>query len=225
MDIYIHVEEHVTIFSGIKFADFIECTAISIENMLLLKANYVGKKHFRKFELLEGMDDISELLREDIYNYGDFCFVDYISTESVNRLSNEQIAELLYLAHIFEPLKSPFFEVLQNKFAYLSHDNGWYCKLFCKEWQISVSILLNKLQKNIQTAVCNNEYTLPKNLIEIIQKSVMSGLLVSVDLSKKQRKMCTIKLYEVGKYENPDILFNTIKRDKLPTLFEISLIN
>jgi len=122
-------------------------------------------------------------------------------------------------------LKSPFFEVLQNNFAYLSHDDGLYCKLFCKKWQSSISILFNKLQKNIQTALCNNEYTLPKNLIEAIQKLAVSGLLISLDLSKKQRKMCTVKLYEVGKHENPDILFNTIKLDKLPTLFEISLIN
>jgi len=89
VDIYVHVEEHVTIFSGIKFIDFIECTPISIENMLLLKANYVGKKHFCKFELLEGMGDISELLSEDIYDYGDFCFVDYVDTKSVNQLGND----------------------------------------------------------------------------------------------------------------------------------------
>ena len=78
-DIYIKVssEQYETILSGLWFIDFIECTPISVENILLLKSDYFSDKRCHNFELLEGQEDIGKLMRENIYDYGDFCFVDY----------------------------------------------------------------------------------------------------------------------------------------------------
>ena len=224
IELYINVsaEEHEVVLSGVKFVDFIENTPIKIENILLLKSEYFAAKNFRGFELLEGYDDISELLREDIYNYGDFSFIDYSDISSINKISEEQIAELLYLAHTHKPLKSAFFDVLQNNFVYLSHDDGWYCKLYCKELQSSTSMLINRLQKSVRSAFCNSEYTLPKSLIESIQNLSTKGLLVSLDFQKRNKGM--IKLYEVGKYDNPDILFNSLETKKPSALLEEHLI-
>ena len=130
-DIYIRVssERHEAVFSGLRFIDFINCATIPIDNILLLKSGYSSEKRCHNFELLEGQENISKLMLENIYHYGDFCFVDYAHASSVNKLNEKQIAELLYLAHMHKPLRSPFFEVLQNNFVYLAHDDGWYCKL------------------------------------------------------------------------------------------------
>lgn len=223
--IYVNVsaEEKETVFSGIKFNDFIECVPVPIENILLPSAVFVSEKYFQKFELFEGKGEIAKLLRKNIRNLGDFCFVDYADPTLVSSLSDMQVAELLYLVHMFKPLKSPFFENLQNKFAYLSHDDGWYCKLYCEEWETSVSILVNKVQRSIQKAFHNNECVLPHDAIEFIRKLSHAGLLVDLDFSMQKRNICTLKLYEVGKCENIDKLFNTIAHEKPPVSFETSL--
>jgi hypothetical protein len=225
--IYVNVcdDEQKTIFSGITFHDFIECVPIPIENILLLKSDYIGEKSCHRFELLEGRDDISKFLREGMNNYGDLCFVDYADTALVGKLAQEQVAELLYLAHMFKPLKPPFYDVLQNRLAYLSHDDGWHCNLYCKDSQIPIFILLNKLKKSIQSYLRNNECVLPNNLTEIIRKLSMKGLLIELDFSSRKRSTCTIRIFEVGKYENMDNLFNDIGHHIPPALIETEITN
>jgi len=223
MYVNISAGKGVTIFSGVSFSDFIECIPTPVENILLLKSGYLAPKNRRGFEVLEGKDNISELLREDIYSYGDFSFIDYKDADSIEQLKNEHVAELLYLAHTLEPLKSPYFEALQNKFVYLSHDDGWWCKIFCRDLQIPISIAVNKLQKSIRYALRKNEYFLPDDAIEAVQKLSAKGLLVSINLSGQKRNSCTMKFYEVGECENPDTLFNSPAHKNLPVSFEALL--
>lgn len=224
-DIYanISLEENLAFFSGISFSDLIEFIPIPVENILLLKSDYITEKSWRGFDILEGRDDISGLLRDNIHRFGDFACLDYNDIDAIKQLKNEQIAELLYLAHIHEPLISPHFEVLQNRFVYLSHDNGWYSKLFFKELQIPRTILINKIKKTIQHVIRNDEYSLPNDLIEVVEDLSMKGLLITIDLSMQRRKIYTVKLYEVGKHQNPDALFNSVEYNKLPVSFEMKL--
>ena len=222
-------ERNEAVFSGIKFADFIECTLIPIENILLLSPIDIGEKYCHNFELIEGKDNIAKLKLENIYRYGNFNFVDYANNALVNSLSKEQVAELLYLAHMYEPLKTPFFDKLQNNYAYLSHDDGWYCKLYCKEWQASTSILLNKLLKCIQQTFCDKVHSLPDSLTEKITELSTRGLLIQLDIEKQknkpgqENKCAAIKLYEVGEYENMDKLFNNLKNILSHVSYEIQL--
>jgi len=195
--INVSVEEQSVILFGIKFSDFVENTLTPIDNILLLKSGFLAPKNIRGFEVLEGHDSICGLSREDICGIGDFSFVDYSGDDSVNKLSEEQIAELLYLAHTHRPLKSAFFDVLKNNFVYLSHDDGWYCKLFCKDVQVSVSIFINTIQKKIRDFLHDSEYVLCENLVAEIRNLSTKGLIVSLDFSKQQGTEM-IQLCEVG---------------------------
>ena len=223
-------ERHEVLFSGLKFVDFIECVP-TIENILLLKDNfYKAEKSWSKFNLVEGGDQIAKLMLDDIYNYGDFCFVDYADISLINQINDEQIAELLYLSHMFKPLKSPFFEVLQNRFAYLAHDDGWYCKLYCKDQQVPISMVMNKLQKSIKNAFVANLPSLPENSDEEIFKLSTGGLLIELDFSTQKEKvsiknnvaeMAILKFYEVGEYKDMDVLFNNLEQIKPQISFEL----
>ena len=225
LEIYIKssAEKHETVFSGVTFIDFIESNPIPIENILLLKGHYWGEKSWNKFELLEGRDQIARLKREDIYNYGDFCFVDYVDAPSIDQLSEEHIAELLYLAHMFKPLRSPFFKVLQNKFAYLAHDDGWYSKLYCRDSEVSISILLNKLRKLAETALGDGAPLLPDHLVREIYKLAEAGLFIEVDVSASKSRDIIIRLYEVGEYENMDDLLFVTSDNRPPASLEMRL--
>ena len=133
--IYINASrnENRLICSGISFSNFIEHLRDPIKNIILIKGNFPGNKQIKNFELVEGEKHIAKLKKEDVYTYGDFCFVDYNISNSVYQLTNEQVAELLFMAHMFEPLKSPFFEVLNNRFAYLAHDDWHFCVLYSRD--------------------------------------------------------------------------------------------
>jgi len=222
-DIYIKTDDdnHETIFSGITFDDFIKYTPTPAKNLLLLKSGYFSDKRQHNFELLEGSEDVKKLMSENIYHYGDFCFVDYANSAYVGKLSGDQVSELLYLSHMNEPLKSPFLEPLQNNFAYLSHDDGWYCKLYCRNQQDSITILINKLQNAVQKALCINNFLLPNDLIDRIREVSKRGLLIKLDTSAQREKAAVIKLYEVGEYHNMDDLFNGIEKEKPPVFFEV----
>lgn len=222
-------EKNEAVFSGIKFTDFIECTPVSIENILLLSSSDIGEKYCHNFKIFEGMDDIAKLKLKNIYRYGNFNFVDYANTALVSSLTKEQIAELLYLTHMYEPLKSPFFDILQNNYAYLSHDDGWYCKLYCKEWQTATLILRNKLLKCIQQTFSDNVHSLPDGLVEKITELSTRGLLIQLDAetqkgkSTQENKFATIKLYEVGEYEEMDKLFNNLENILSHVSYEMQL--
>ena len=218
-------EAGATIFSGISFADFVECTPVPIENILLLKGDYWGEKSWNKFELLEGQEQIAKLMHENIYRYGDFCFVDYANHITLDELSDDEIAELLYFAHMLKPLKSPFFEALQNSFFYFAHDDGWYCKLYCKSPDIPMSVLVNRLQKSVWKTTSNNHCLLPASLVQEVHKLSIGGVLIELETSPPPADtIATICIYDVGKYTNMDTLFSNlecIKRDSAKQTFAL----
>lgn len=206
-------ERNETLFSGIMFVDFINYLSVPIDNILLLKADYVGDNSQHNFELLEGKDCIAKFaLEENIYNYGDFCFVDYANVDSVGQLNGLQIAELLYLVHMYKPLNSPFFNVLQNRFAYLSHDDGYYCKVYCKEREASVLVILNKIRENIIKKYHCNPPLLPDNIVEEIYQLSTEGLTVDLDNISHKDGIITINFYVVGEYKNMDHFYDISKK-------------
>ena len=44
------------------------------------------------------------------HGYGDFCWIDFEEEEALNELPSQAIAELLYLGHLKEHLKLPFYK-------------------------------------------------------------------------------------------------------------------
>ena len=147
--VYADREKHVFINSGITFSEFVNGLSKPLENLLSIspKTDMISlvSDYARGFEVFEGNKQIQALLSENIYELGDFCFVDFHKMDGIQQLSEEQIAELLYLGHLFRPLKSPFFPALQNRFAYLAHDDGFFCKLYCRDEQDFAHVLAVKI--------------------------------------------------------------------------------
>lgn len=65
-------------FYGIQFKDFISCTPKPINNVLLIEHEYWSKKyHLHSRFMYTTKENIDDLVSKDIYNYGDFCWVDF----------------------------------------------------------------------------------------------------------------------------------------------------
>lgn len=50
----------------------------------------------------------------------DLCWIDFCDERKLNLLTPQEQAELLYIGHKKEPIRSPFYHQLQNKYVYLS---------------------------------------------------------------------------------------------------------
>lgn len=200
------------IYTGIEFQEFFEC--LHIENLILLKGKYMGERVVKYFEVIEGQEQLGLLAKDDIYNYGDFCFVDYQSGIDVEQLTDMQVAELLYIAHMYEPLKTPFFDILKNKFAYLAHDDGFFCKLYCRENEDFAKILEGKLTCFIKKKTKRAILPFAKNLQDEILRLSEKGILIDIDEVVINRETVELKLYSIGKYTDMDKIYNNFENLK-----------
>jgi len=98
-----------------------------------------------------------------------------------------------------------------------------HSKLYSKEQQALISILLNKLLKSVQEFICDIISSLPDGLADKIIELSTQGLLVELDISKQKNKTLTIKLYEVGEHEDMDNLFNNLENIISHVSFEVQL--
>jgi hypothetical protein len=125
--------------SGIEFK--VLENHLSGRGLFLLKHEYpdTGYDLQSRFEYLPSAD-IKELSKENIYGWGDFCWIDFLGSPPF-QLEKKTISELLYFAHTSEPLNASRFTELQNKFLCYIHDDGWYLKLYYNDWNDIAGLL------------------------------------------------------------------------------------
>ena len=136
--IYVHLNQtdQYVMSYGIEFDEFAAAFSGSLNHLLLLKHRF-DDADFNMHTLLEYCpeDRIKKLAGEDVYSYGDFCWIDFIEEEVLNELSGQELAELLYLGHQKQHLKLPFYNKLGNRFVYLAHDDGWFNKIYYRSFK------------------------------------------------------------------------------------------
>ena len=123
--VYIHSNgDNEFLCSGIGFHEFNAYLVPKLQNIMLLKGDYLGNNCIHNFELFEGQSSIAQLAIKSQNHLGDFHFIDYSKTGDIAALIAEDIKDILYLSHMHQPANSPFFEALENRFVYLSHDDN-----------------------------------------------------------------------------------------------------
>ena len=209
-DLYIRLDtaaQAVTL-GGVSLAAFYACAKPYIRNMLLLKSDYVGAHCCKNFELLCGHDEIETFLANEDLRFGDFCFVDFADGADPNALTPEQAAELLYVAHLWTPLRGVDFPPLQNAFIYLSHDDAYTLKLFYAKPAIARDVLLRLVQFPLLQSGKTSMPAFPTSTADALMELLRAGVLVHVVDGAH------IRLTEVGKTEDMDALWN---RKNIPT--------
>jgi len=202
------------IYTGIEFCEFMCYLKQPIKNILLLKADYSGNNYANNFKLVEGEENIKLLLKEDVYNYGDFGFVDYSHLDNVNNLSDSQVAELLFMAHKYKSLNNAFFETLGNRFAYLAHDDGWFCKLYCRENDDFLDVLNGKIISLIQDISKEKVNNLDVDVQQALLTLAEKGLLIDFSETESNNNEICVNVYIVGKYEDMDKILNECQKLK-----------
>ncbi len=116
-------DSSVVWMSGITFREFV--AAWRPTGLLLLKHRYPGA-HWHRETGLEYIteDEVEAFCRDDLYSYGDLFLADIPNVEALDRMSDQEVAEVLFLGHTKRPLDTPFIPGLGNRFFYLTHDDG-----------------------------------------------------------------------------------------------------
>ncbi|MCZ0717886.1 hypothetical protein [Aerococcus kribbianus] len=98
-------------------------------NLILLNhSDYQGQfDDYTRFHVVLGRDRVSSYLnRQEGKKSTQAKWVDFKSYNLLHRLQASEIAELLYLSHMDQAIRSPFFYKLQNRFVYLPVEHNYY---------------------------------------------------------------------------------------------------
>jgi hypothetical protein len=146
-------------------------------------------------------------INENVYNYGDFCWVDYVKEEQLQCVTKEELAGLLYMSHKKEPLHSFKISSLDNKYAYLCHDDGWWNNVYMDDVSEYKKVLAYKLMQELKGR--KRTISEPSNeLIEKIYEMCKEGLVI--DFEKKIDN--GVHLFCVGEISTMDDLESKMDR-------------
>jgi hypothetical protein len=205
--------ENMAVWYGMQFEEFAKYAPSEINQLLIVKSPYYSNDFSRATGLeVVGKDAIKSLLSENIYNFGNFCWVDYDQRENIEKLEPPEIAELLYLGHMFKPIGSPFFEKIKNRYAYLAHDDGWFCKLYCRNYSDIQEVIANKIIGTVSTNKRRRIYPFTEDLKAKLIELSEDGLLVDFSKTLRQEKTIEIPIHCIGKFLDMDMMYNDLER-------------
>ncbi len=151
--------------TGIEFSLFISAMPKRPNNILMLR----GFPQNSRFDLRTCLEyiteaDMEEFLSEDVYNYGDFCWADMQSDADLKKITDEELAELLFSAHLKRPLNEIFFTSLKNRYLYLCHDDDYWVKVYMQEVKEYKAVI----EKKIRTVFMGRKRSMPPIPEEIL---------------------------------------------------------
>jgi hypothetical protein len=218
--IYVHLNQaNQTVMSyGIEFKEFAAAFSDSLNHLLLLKHHF-DDGDFNRHTLLEYVhqEKIAKLAKDDVYGYGDFCWIDFEGIDGLNELTGYEIAELLYLGHLKQHLKVPFYNQLGNRFVYLAHDDGWFNKTYYRSIKdfydllsmvIAIKLGQLKLEKTLLGIRKKRSYpSVNKELLLSLTPLMKEGICISLKDAEHLRNKVEIPVWIMGDFDNMDDMY------------------
>jgi hypothetical protein len=215
--IYIHLNQtdQYVMSYGIEFSEFVSAFSGSLNHLLLL-AHRFDDADFNMHTQLDYCPEerINKLAADDVYGYGNFCWIDFIEEEVLNELTGQEIAELLYMGHLLHHLKSPFYHKLGNRFVYLAHDDGWFNKTYYKSFKdffhLLSEVISGKLGGlNLEKSILGfrKKRTYPqvnKEILLSLMPFIKEGMCISLRDVNHQRGRIEIPIWVIGDFANMD---------------------
>lgn len=154
MKIYMYYDnsKNSLVISGVSHIRILHHLLNKLSNILVingvtLNESFSGfdKNTFCEYSL---QNDINYLTTDLNTPFSNIALIDFDSLESLDKLSKLDVAKILYLGKFSEPIDSPFFNALNNNFAFLSLDDGTYNKLFCQNSDCIKSLINSLIDLN-----------------------------------------------------------------------------
>lgn len=221
----VYPSENKIVSYGIEFKEFISALERPLDNILIL-SGYFSEGEFDSATNCEYIpkESIPRIINEDVYRLGDFCWVDFEDIDGLRSLKPPEVAELLYLGHIKQPVTLPLFEKLQNRFAYLAHDDGWFNIIYYRNQRefeavigkVIVSKLLPKFRRKAISEI-------PFEISEQLMNYGEEGLLIDFDRIINNKSL-EIPIFGIGKILDMDDMYNNLQRHVQKAKFGACLV-
>lgn len=209
--IYTHVNypDHYVLSAGIEFKEFISSVP-HLSNLLLLRHQF-EEGNYNPHTLFDYVDNetISKLANDDVNGYGDFCWIDFEDEEALNLLEGQEIAELLYLSHLKNHLRLPFYRKLNNQFAYLAHDDGWFNKTYYRSiedfYRVLGCSITNKMSEKGEKSILGRKRrkefpVVPVEILYPFIENMKEGMVISLERAKYSRLQVEIPIWVIGDF-------------------------
>lgn len=118
------------------------------------------------------------------------------------------------MGHKYAPLNSAFFPSLNNQYAYCAHDDGWICLLYCRNIEDFSHVITNYIINILSTSKRRKIYEFDNDLRLKLLEISYNGLLIDFDQLIKTDRTIQIPIYNIGKYDNMNEMYNDIKMHK-----------
>lgn len=212
-------KDQYVISYGIEFSEFTYSLSQTMNNLLLLKHQFEeGEMNMHTMFEFVSRDYLTQLAEDDVYGYGDFCWIDFEEEEALNELPGQVIAELLYIGHTKEHLRKPFYNHLSNRYVYLAHDDGWLNKVYYRDFNdfyrmlgdvIPIKMEQMKVEKSILGLKKKKSYpSVPQESILALKNLMKEGLVISLSDCEQTRAKISIPLWSIGDFTNMDEMYD-----------------
>jgi hypothetical protein len=222
--LYVHLQdsERFVISYGMNFWEFGYSLPAPLGNLLLLKHKYEDG-NFNMNTLLDFVpkDDVARLLKEEVWQYGDFCWIDFEEETGLDDLEGQEIAELLYLSHCKTHLRPPFYRKMNNEYVYLAHDDGWFNKIYYRSLDTYFNLLGNLLPTKMESLRVErtwlglrkkSEYPpIPLEVLKRFSDLMEEGIVFSFNQVQQSRSRLEIPAWVVGDFADMDDMIEGYK--------------
>lgn len=234
--LYVHMNElnQFVIFSGLTFREFVSAVG-PLQNILLLKNEYEDGS-FNMHTRLEFVEDkrIAKFVKKAMDSKKDLCWIDFSDELKLNLLTPQEQAELLYIGHKKEPIRTPFYHQLQNKYVYLSSEEEKISKIYFRDLKDVLKLVTQVFNGVIQEKerpttfwrrkVSNLIPFFKEEMIRNFHEDIKDGVLFSIYKIEKPNITYVMELRNISDDYFPDEIWddlNSILKQKPDKILEI----
>lgn len=218
--IYTHMNQldRYIVSSGIRFSEFMNGLPDRPSHLLLLN-HRLDHYHFNmhtKFNFVTG-DHVDELIRSTVSRAKNFCWIDFQNEEFLNELTDQELAELLYLSHMKHHLRPPFYRRLGNQFAYLSCDQDLFNKIYYRKWSQFYTMFGSVVAGRISPKRSRNLFArwknrtippVPAEVMHSFHELLGEGVAFSLEEVTDDRQQIAIPLWVIGDFNDVDEMYD-----------------
>jgi len=234
--LYVHMNEinQFVIFSGLTFQEFVSSVG-PLQNILLLKNEYEDGS-FNMHTQLEFVEErsIRKFIKKASDSKKELCWIDFSDEKRLNLLTPQEQAELLYIGHKKEPVRTPFYHQLQNKYVYLANEDEKMSKIYFRDLQDVEELVANLFNAIIQEKekpatfwrrkVKDSIPAFTKEMLTSFREEVKDGVLFSMYRIEKPDLAYVLELRNISDLTFPDEIWdelNTILKKKAEQIMEV----
>lgn len=219
--LYIHMNdvEHFVVYSGLTLKQFMSSIE-PLKNVLLLKHTYEDGSFnmHTQFDYVSS-EEIPDFIKKEMDSATDLCWVDFNSEKNVDLLTPFEQAELLYFRHRREPLGSPLYTKLQNRYGYFSSNLDKMTKIyfrFMADSELLVANFFNRMIKEKEGTgsfwrrkVKGDVPTIDPSILRAFRSYAKEGALLSLYKMDKNAQY-GIEIRALAEYDFPDEVWDNL---------------